>query len=161
MRQTKSLRRVTHKGLGVRKITKQGTLKIAYRVPGTGEILLLREGRGILTKDLPVAGTLANMKLKLLLFKDGKEKLVGRANYYPTERDVFLGYIWTEPKYRKRDVAASLLSYISAAHGKPISAQPTRDAEGFYKELGFVESARRQLAVELQVKRKFFIKGKK
>lgn len=155
---------MTHKDLGVRKITKQGTLKIAYRVPGTGEILLLREEKGILSKNLPVAGTLANMKLKLLLFKNGKEKLVGRANYYPTERDVFLGYIWTKPKYGRRDVAASLLSYISAAHGKPVSAQPTREAEGFYRKLGFVESARRQLAVETapgKTGRKFFIKGKK
>lgn len=151
---------MTHKDLGVRKTTKQGTLKMAYRVPGTGEVFLLREERGIISKNLPY-GTLANMKLKLLLFRKGKERLVGRANYYPTESDVFLGYIWTEPKYRKRDVAASLLSYISATHGKPIAAEAAPEAAGFYRSLGFRESKRRQLAVEITAKRKFFIRGKK
>lgn len=157
------MKNLTHRGLGIRTLTNQGFLKMAYRVPKTGELFLLREKRGILSKNLPF-GTLANMKLKLLRHEKGKEKMVGKANYYPMERDILLGYIWTEPPYRKRDVAASLISYILRTHGKPVAAEPTRESAGFYKELGFTESKHRQLAVEIspeRLKRKFYIGMKK
>jgi hypothetical protein len=145
---------ITYKELGVARDSKRyGRLRLALRLPETGEVFLLRERVlpldryakwRIRPEQVPRrlwAQAREKRMLNLMLLGKVSETSVGSATYVPLKRRVFLKFIETAPEHEKRGMASSLLAFIKVQmQGKGILLNPLANTERFYENLGFLRS---------------------
>ena len=139
---------LSHRGLGIHVESKDyGKLMLAQKSE-TGEIFLLRE-KVAPSSDIAKAEARYHIgagpektHTRSLMRLDGKEeRFIGRAIYLPAEKSIYVEHARTEAPYLERGVASSLLAYIKT-HGKDIVLSTTRDAERFYRKMGFVDAGK-------------------
>lgn len=131
------------------KSTDKGVLRLVYGVP-KGETFLLREKK--------------EEELRLMRRDRGRETTVGYLAYTPGKEGIKIRRINTEPGYRRRDVAASLIAYLKA-RDKDLHLKANPQSYPFYKKIGFEEKETLQMVLPREKpllaetgKRRFYIR---
>lgn len=120
-------RPVTFRDLGIRKRTAHGTVRLIYGAPESKEIFVLRE------KPLEEEG---GDRLAITRLRGKREHEVGHVEYRIIGKEMQLRRLWSGPRYRKIDMASSMLAYLKA-HGKDMTLLAGKSARPVYLKLGF------------------------
>lgn len=105
------------------KSTDKGVVRLIYKVP-KGETFVLREKK--------------EEELRLMRRDRGRETVVGYLAYTPDREGIKIRRIDTEPGYKRRDIASSLIAYLKA-RDKDLHLKANLQSYPFYKRIGFEE----------------------